>query len=368
MSLEGNLTAFGLSEILQLIAVQQKSGMLSISRQDGSMKLFFREGKIISTRDRRRGARDPIKDYLTRYGIITRTELQRLTDIAEKSKLDVTEVIVSENLLDEEAMRTHYRNHIQETVHDILTWEQCSYKFLPGKDIINGIKTWGEFNIEGLLMESMRRIDEYPQILDGFPDGTASVKSRSESAEPDDLSGNEAAVLSLLSETRTIDDLVAHAKLPRFETYETLKHLKEKDLIEVAESRTAETVAAKGSRRKRRRGPLISKNPLPLIVSLALLAAAGFWNSRSVFPFVKADVGAALVDAPDASAPTIDRNQVEEELRWFLEVYKAMHGSYPSDIAKLESAGVVPGSFILDVRRYAFRYYLTPDGARFTLL
>ena len=66
MSLEGNLTAFGLSEILQLIAVQQKYGMLSIRSQERSKVLFFRNGNIVSTRDRRRKTRDPLKDYLTR--------------------------------------------------------------------------------------------------------------------------------------------------------------------------------------------------------------------------------------------------------------------------------------------------------------
>ena len=34
MALEGNLSSFGLEEILQLIAVQQKTGMLSVNAND----------------------------------------------------------------------------------------------------------------------------------------------------------------------------------------------------------------------------------------------------------------------------------------------------------------------------------------------
>ena len=165
MSLEGNLTAFGLSEILQLIAVQQKTGMLSISNQDRSNVLFFRQGSIISTRDRRRKSKDPLKDYLTRYGILSREDLIRVTRLGAQAKLDMTEIILSEKLLTQEELKLHYRNHIQEEVYEILTWESCSYKFIPGRDIIEGITNLGEFNIEGLLMESMRRIDEFPQIV-----------------------------------------------------------------------------------------------------------------------------------------------------------------------------------------------------------
>ena len=101
MSLEGNLTAFGLSEILQLIAVQQKSGMLSVRSEERTKVLFFRNGNIMSTRDRRRKTRDPLKDYLTRYGILSREDLIRLTQITAQSKLDLTDIIMSEGFLNE---------------------------------------------------------------------------------------------------------------------------------------------------------------------------------------------------------------------------------------------------------------------------
>ena len=191
MSLEGNLTAFGLSEILQLIAVQQKSGMLSISSQDRAKVLFFREGNIISTRDRRRKTKDPLKDYLTRYGILSREDLIRLMQISAQSKLDLTDIMVSEGFMSEEEMQRQYRNHIQEEVHEILTWEQCSYKFIPGNDIIDGIKTWGEFSIEGMLMESMRRIDEFPAAQKLLPDLSARVARTGEAIEGKELSSNE---------------------------------------------------------------------------------------------------------------------------------------------------------------------------------
>ena len=66
MALEGNLNSFGLSEILQLISVQQKTGMLTVQSEHGNGVMFFRDGQLVSTRDRRRRARDPFKDYVTR--------------------------------------------------------------------------------------------------------------------------------------------------------------------------------------------------------------------------------------------------------------------------------------------------------------
>lgn len=368
MSLEGNLSAFGLSEILQLIAVQQKTGVLSITRQSSSMALFFRNGKIISTRDRRRSAKDPLKDYLARYGIISREELARLSEISTKSKLDITDVILSESVLGEEALEGHCRRHIQEAIHDILTWEQCSYRFISGTHVVEGIKPLGEFGIEGLLMESMRRIDEFPQMLKEFPDGGMTVKRSGVPSEDHEFSRNESLVFRMLSEETQINDLVTRAKLPRYETYEALKHLKEKDLIEVEESRILEPELDIGKKitKKPRRGR--RRNPLPVILSVIVFASCAFWGLKSVLPIVEGGTGGGLGITLTASNSLVKRHEIENELRWFLEAYRAKRGVYPGSLSGLEESGLVTHQFLEKIRVYSFRYYLTPEGDRYTLL
>ena len=147
MALEGNLTAFGLSEILQLIAVQQKTGMLTVVNEDSaSSVMFFRDGEVISTRDRRRRTRDPLKDYFTRYGILSRNDLIRITQIASQSKLDLLDIVTSEGFLSEEELQHHFHKQIQEAMHEILTWEQCTYKFISSHEIVEKIPTVASFN------------------------------------------------------------------------------------------------------------------------------------------------------------------------------------------------------------------------------
>ncbi|MCK5407306.1 MAG: DUF4388 domain-containing protein, partial [Candidatus Krumholzibacteria bacterium] len=234
MALEGNLSAFGLSEIFQLIAVQQKTGMLTVAGQNSSTVLFFRDGVVISTRDRRRKARDPFKEYLTRYGILTRDELIKITQISSQSKLDLVDILRSEALLSEDDLLKHFRNQIQETMHEVLTWDQCTYKFISNEDVVDGIKAVGEFGIEGLLMESMRRIDEFPQMLEMFPNDRIMI-SRADDAdesEHDKMTRNEKAILALLEKSTSFHGLVAKAKLPLFEVYESLKLLNERELIQ----------------------------------------------------------------------------------------------------------------------------------------
>jgi hypothetical protein len=368
MSLEGNLSSFGLSEILQLIAVQQKTGMLAITRQSSSMKLFFREGKIISTRDRRRSARDPFSDYLSRYGISAREELARLSEISAKSKLDITDVMVSEGLFDQESLQRHYHHHVQETVHDILTWEQCSYRFIAGHEIIDGVKALCEIGVEGLLMESMRRIDEFPQILAEFPDGEMIVRRSDKPAEGLDLMRTESSVYELLSEERSINDIAARAGIPRFDTYEALRHLKEKDLIEVEGSRLGKpeldiekTLASKRRKRPRR-------NPLPMFAAVVIFAACCAWGVRQALPVLMRHVPLNTAGANAPEKTDLERDQIEMEIRWSLEKYRADFGAYPAALSALKAKNLATDSLLERAGRYSFRYYLTPETGRYTLL
>ena len=364
MALEGNLTAFGLSEILQLIAVQQKSGMLSVNSDERALVMFFRDGSIVSTRDRRRRGHDPLKDYLTRYGILSQAELMKINNLSSKSKLDMTEVIISENYLSEEELCLHYRNQIQEAAHEMLTWEQCSYKFIPSEEIIKGLKTWGEFNIEGILMESMRRIDEFPQMIKDFPHSGMLI-SRSDQDMPDGLSTNEKTVYSLLDQERTIESLIGRGKMPSFEIYEALKHLKDKDLVEAGGDETEENEKAAvatfdGEKIRRSFKRYLATGCIFIIFSLVLYTGAqtSFQQLRPQSKMIQ----------PSLFNEAIARHRAEEKLRWVIEGYRENYGHYPHALSQLEVSNFVADDFLVRLEPFSFRYRLTPGKNAYTLL
>ncbi|MCZ6767518.1 MAG: DUF4388 domain-containing protein [bacterium] len=364
MSLEGNLSAFGISEILQLIAVQQKSGMLSITNPEGAARvLFFRKGDIISTRDRRRRSKDPFKDYLTRYGILSREDLIRVTQLSAQSKLDLTDILVSENLMTEDEVRTQFHSHVQESVHEVLEWAQGSYKFIPGNDVISGIKTWGEFSVEGTLMECMRRIDEFPFMLELIPDPSVVVEKIVDPDDEMELTTNDKQVLNILNKSHTVDALIAKGKLPKFEVYEAIKHLNEKDLVRItgdhvadAQEEDSKRSVVRGSRRR---------NIIPFLVSLAMFVGALLLAGKYALPQVRTLILERSVASEDAP---ITRNRTEARLRWILEAYYAEKGRYPTTISLLKKDGRLDEAFIDDLKRVNLQYRLTGNGSGYTLL
>ncbi len=364
--MEGNLNSFKIEEILQLIAVQQKTGMLSVAAHDKSAVLFFRDGKIISTRDRRTKTRDPFREYLTRYGCLGNEDITRITQIIAQSKLDMLDVLQSEGFFDEKALARHWRNHIQETLHDVLTWDQCTYKFVSSDDIVAGVKSLGEFSVEPLLMESMRRIDEFPALLQMFPAQGIKIIANGGTYEGEEpMSENEKVMLSVLKTARPMREILARANMPTYDAYESLKLLREKGLIDIQEdlreggvATETHVVGGKVVRRKIRR-----RNPMLLVAASFVFFACvvvGAWQKSGPVALVARD---GVLHA-DAAA----RNRAEQRVRWMLETYKAEHGVYPETLADLVPSGIAGGSITARAANYGFEYRLTRDGSGFTLL
>lgn len=364
MALEGNLSAFGLSEILQLIAVQQKTGMLTVSSKESNAVIFFRDGTIISTRDRRRKANDPFKEYLTRYGVLTRDQLIKMTQISAQSKLDILDIIGSEGFMTDQEIRSHFQKQIQESLHEILSWEQCSYKFISSDDVVSGIATCGEFSIEAMLMESMRRIDEFPQLLEMFPSDRVLVNRSEKAAGEEAFTGNEKRILSVLGDGASLSELISRGKMPLFEVYETLKQLSEKRLIETRDNEPLVQENARKKKKKARR-TVNRRNPVPFVAALVLFGAALFLGMHG---FVKnfAEHRTALIQSIESNS--VARNQVEHRLRWVIEAYRAQHGKYPPSLDELEESATAPPGFLKMVDLFSFRYQLTPGGSAYTLL
>jgi hypothetical protein len=342
--------------------VQQKTGMLSVAANDKSAVLFFHDGKIISTRDRRSKTRDPFREYLTRYGCLSREDLTRITQMAAQSKLDMIEILNSEGFFDEKTLARHWRNHIQETLHDVLTWDQCTYKYLSGDDIVAGVKTIGEFTVEPLLMESMRRIDEFPALLKMFPVQEIRVAATSktyEGAEP--LSENERLIQSLVRTARTLRDVVARGNLPTYDVYEALKLLKEKGLIMLDDTQTGsvgETTVGGKRVVRRKRG-----NPLFLVAASFVFfacVAVGAWQKSDKLVVIARD-GVFRAD-PAARA------RAEQRLRWLLEAYRAETGAYPESLQALAENGIARGDVVQRAAIHRFEYRLTRNGSAYTLL
>src|SRR5256712_3636142 len=198
MALQGNRAGFSLPEILQLIAVQQKSGVLKLSAGSDVAVIFFDGGRVVSTRDRRRNARDPLKAFLVQTGHITEAQLRQIETIEAESRRELTDVLLSGNYVTSEQLGQAIQDQIQDTMHQLLTWKQGAYHFSGDARTVPKFAVNVRMNTEGLLMESMRRMDEIVRYRGILPSTAMVLRPKAIAVQPKDLTQQEQGVLPLV--------------------------------------------------------------------------------------------------------------------------------------------------------------------------
>ncbi len=376
MALEGNARDFGLSEIFQLISIQKKSGMLSITAED-NISIFFRDGSIISTRDRRNRSKDPLKDYLLRYGFISKGKMNNLQQIQSESNMDLTEILLSEKYFSEDELTKIFTEQIYESVQEVLCWPKSHYKFIIGKNILSGVRSFTAIKVEGILMESMRRIDELPEIRRIFSNESMRFTRLPFPAERGfSIGKNEEVLYELLHSEKTLKHLINNARMARFSTYESLKHLLEKGLLEIKEDPTVTEVD------EERAIPEIkvkSKSRIiPTLVTTSILIA-GFAIGQYLIPFLSPPGWTA--SSAKSSRMKINRNggfiagdinelklrMLETTLTEALEEYYATNGSYPFTLEVLAARKILPGSLIDKTQQAGIIYKTTGSGKTYSI-
>ncbi len=376
MALEGNARDFGLSEIFQLISIQKKSGMLSV-KADDEMSIFFCDGLIISTRDRRNRTKDPLKDYLLRYGFISRDDMNNLTQIQEESNMDLTDILLSEKYFSEDELKNIFMEQIYESVQEVLCWPKSHYKFIIGKNILSGVRSFASIKVEGILMESMRRIDEFPELRRIFSSESMRFTRLPFPAERGfSIGKDEEVIYELLETEKTLYDLIISSRMPRFSTYESLKQLLEKGLLEIKEDlKVISEEKEKSEPKIKVRG---KPRLVPTLVTASILIAA-FLTGEFLIPLLSppgwkaSRSGTASIEVPGNNAllaGNIDELRVrmlETTLSEALEEYYAARGSYPFTLEILATRKIVSGKVIDRAHQAGIIYKAFDSGSTYSI-
>lgn len=362
MALQGNLDDFSLPEILQLIAVQQKSGVLKLTAGEEVAVVFFEAGKIVSTRDRRRNAKDPLKPFLVRTGALTEPQLRQIETIEAESRRELTDILLSGNYMAQEALGHALEQQIQDTLHQLLTWKTGSYHFSGDGRTVPKFAVNVRLNTEGLLMESMRRIDEFARYRETFTSPAMVLRPKALALPPKEMSTQEQRILPLVDGLRPLRDLMAQSKLVEFEAYEALHHLLDLGVIEVALGAAPPKVTPIA-----REPDQTQASPSYGGVLAAGVAAAAVLVAVAIALWVSPTL---LSQAERAGAPQVVPNPpeialVDEAARvsLALETYRRIRGEYPADLETLAREGFLPASMAYSASKH---YQYTSDGSTYS--
>ena len=270
MPIEGPLTELGIQDVLQLLDLTRKTGVLVVrsERNHDEATVYFDRGAIVAAR-RRRSLRK-LGQQLLRAGKLTERELERALEVQKDDRHGehrrIGELLLEMGSVEEQDLEQHLRFQIEEAVYDLMSWEEGEFRFeeradAPAENFPVRIK------VETVLMEGARRIDEWSRIENRIPSLEAVPMLNElpeDTAGPIDLRPDEWEVVAEIDGVRDIRSIAADLGRSSFDVAKIIFGLLTTGVIRIEEPAAA----------KRAGRPLD-----PALDELRRLIARGEWDA-----------------------------------------------------------------------------------------
>jgi len=171
--LEGSLSHFEVPDLLTFLHLGRRTGVLVLEASDRESKLFFREGRPVyatSTADDLR-----FGSLLVKFKKLDPDALDRVLH-ATRPMGRIGQALLQANLLTEEELASFLKVQISEVIFNTFEWRQGVFAFFDKVDPPVTAVTL-DIDLQNLIMEGVRRLDERSRIAEAIPDRAAVVEA-----------------------------------------------------------------------------------------------------------------------------------------------------------------------------------------------
>jgi Domain of unknown function (DUF4388) len=229
MSLSGNLRTMALPEILQWVSLGRKTGTLHLERRSITKRIVFREGHIITSTST--DPKESLGQFLIRKRRVTEEQLFKALLRQEKEGRLIGEILVGEGLLAETDLRECLRLKAEETIYDLFLWPDGAFEFLEG-ELPDNLRIEIDLGVTTVVMEGVRRIDEWSRIREVFPSGETTFRINAET--PGNAGGlTQRDILGLCAAGKSLAEISLELRRSEFEAASLIFELYDRGVVAV---------------------------------------------------------------------------------------------------------------------------------------
>ncbi len=245
MALNGNLRDVSLNQLLNLIHLAHKTGVLTVHSDDGvgAARLYFKEGKLIqATRD---GQSARLTDVLVKVGKLTADQAKSMQ---ARSKIDTDKelglLLIQFGILNQNDIVQGVRSYLLDVVYNLFTWPSGAFRFEPNQ-LPAEERVTVPISLEHLILEGSRRVQEWERLRGVLPDLDVPLRF---SERPDanlrniNLNVDQWKVISFINSKNTIRQIAGFLKMDEHQIRGIVHSLQTAGLIDVGAA--AASVAA----------------------------------------------------------------------------------------------------------------------------
>lgn len=400
MALEGTLRDFSLADILQLISLQKKTGLLALHSSVDTVTLGFVEGRLVSAESTARRMDTRLGTVLVKTRRLSSESLQRALEIQGQTLQRLGFILLKNGFCTPDDLRDGLDIQIKKIVYGLFRWTDGDYVFDQQDRIDYDRESVTPIGVESLLMEGARMTDEWPMIekvvrsldtvyqrvpvaqtvepvsedddADALEDSALERRARDGRAGPIRVSRSEWAVYELADGRRSVAEINERTFLSEFDGCKAIFDLIARGLLEevrlekkdVTEETSTSEIPARAIRD---RSSLLSLALLFLFIGAGVLAMRRQSGNPANLLTIPAR-SVRVVEDFDKSVSLLRLRRLTEAV----DTYYLTSGRFPISLDVLVNANLISRPELLDPagRRYRYilqseKYYLVgfaPDG------
>ena len=230
VSLQGNLEAFKLPDVLSFLNAAHRTGMLTIRREEKEGYVFFRGGAVVYAASNQEALR--LGPLLIRKKKLAREKAEEIDDLMLRSGGRWGDLALQHGALTQADLDDYLKIQVSEVIYDAFIWKSGEFSFYDGIDLPPNAVTIS-IDLSNLIMEGARRIDEWAECLRLLPDSSVVFRVVADpETEKITLSLDEWRILFLINGQRTLEDLCRATEAEAFQVYRLVYGLVANKLIE----------------------------------------------------------------------------------------------------------------------------------------
>lgn len=230
--LRGDLRVVPLAEVLQLLDVQEQSGVLTVERTGARVDIYFKRGRVEQATAHGVPDEFQLGRFVLDADLMPRADFEQFIDSragrSTSAKL-IGQQLVKLGFLAEADLKTCLTRQTSELIYEILRWRHGRFRFAAGLELPPSVIDAAlGLDVEAVLMEGYRRVDEW-HLIERAIDNFDIVFLRNEDSVAQmgrgRLTREELTVLELVNGKHTVQEIIRKSRMGSFEVSKMLYRL-----------------------------------------------------------------------------------------------------------------------------------------------
>lgn len=165
MALEGSLAVFQLPEILQMVALQNKTGILTVQGEQDIIAISFLHGGVVAADALNQTTEEGLGHILAAEGLVKPAQFNAVVAEHQTGGGRLVDALLERKLLTRPQLLAALRSQTYNLLIQTLRWKDGSFKFYGGEEV-SYEEGFQPISVEELLIRSLSEVQDPAELPD----------------------------------------------------------------------------------------------------------------------------------------------------------------------------------------------------------